>query len=143
MLQIVRLEQVEHLQRGDALPIGRKLPDVVTSVIDRYRLNPSRGVLRKVSRSEEAARGLRVSDDGFSQRSAVEGISAPFGDDPQRPRQAGIPEHGSRRGRVPVGQETGSRSGDQRQFPLGGLPVGGDNLADGKAVLGIGDRRLE
>src|SRR5207302_10682084 len=41
--QIVRLQQIQHLQYGDALPIGGKFPDRVSAVRDRKstRLNSS------------------------------------------------------------------------------------------------------
>ena len=47
------------------------------------------------------------------------------------------------RRRVSAGKEAGGRGRDRAQARLGVLPVAGDDLADGKAVLGVGDRRRE
>jgi hypothetical protein len=51
--QIESFEDAEHLQCSDALPVGRKLVDVVAAVIDRDRLDPRRGVLFEVDLAQQ------------------------------------------------------------------------------------------
>jgi hypothetical protein len=48
--EIVVLEDVEHLKRGDALTVGRQLVDVVAAVVHGDGLDPGGGVLREVNR---------------------------------------------------------------------------------------------
>ena len=46
-------------------------------------------------------------------------------------------------GRVAAGKEAGGRGGDRLEARLGLTPVGGDDLADREAVLGVVDRRRQ
>jgi len=47
-LEVVCLQKIQHLQRGNPLPIRREFPDVVAAIVRRNGLNPFRAMLRKI-----------------------------------------------------------------------------------------------
>ena len=63
-LQVVGLEEVEHLEHGDPLAVGRELPDVVAAIIRRHRIDPGARVVREVFEREQPADLLRVGNHG-------------------------------------------------------------------------------
>jgi hypothetical protein len=54
-LQVVGLQQVEHLEDGDPLAVGGQLPDVVAAVVGGDGLDPGAGMLPEVPLREEPA----------------------------------------------------------------------------------------
>ena len=85
----------------------------------------------------------RVGDDRVGERASVEGVAPPLGDRAERLREGGIAEDGAGLGGLAVGQEAGGGGRDPGEGRGRALPVGGDDLADGEALLGVGDRRRE
>ena len=55
LLEVVRLEDVQHLQGRDALGVGRQLPHVVAAIVGRHRLDPIAAMLGKVEQEAEEA----------------------------------------------------------------------------------------
>ena len=89
---IVRLDQVEHLQGGDALAVGRQFPDVVAAVVGRDRLDPFGRVIGQVLERHVAAVRLGIVDDLPGDLAAVERRRAVLGDRAIARRQVGIAE---------------------------------------------------
>ena len=54
-LQIEALQHVQHLQRGDPLPVRRQFEDIVAAIVNRRRLHPGGGVLFKIGLAQVAA----------------------------------------------------------------------------------------
>ena len=69
------LQDVEHLQRRDALPIGRQLPHVIAAVIGRDRLDPGRGVRREILISNETPDALAEGIHCLGERTPIERIA--------------------------------------------------------------------
>ncbi len=61
--EVERLEDAQHLQRRDTLPVGRQLPDPIALVVDGDRPNPLHPVRRQIIQREKAAAGLQVLED--------------------------------------------------------------------------------
>ncbi len=70
------LEQIEHLQHGDALPRRRDLPHVIATIIRACWLNPIAVMLGKVVERKVTASLLRIRDDPLRDISFVISISA-------------------------------------------------------------------
>ena len=79
-LEVVALEDVEHLERGDALAVRRQLPHVVAAVVGRDRLDPLGVVRGQVRGGEIAAVGAHVLLDALGDLALVEGVAAALGD---------------------------------------------------------------
>ena len=59
-LEVVGLEDVEHLQRGDALRVRRQLPHVVAAVVSGHGLDPLGAVRGQIGGGEIPAVGAHV-----------------------------------------------------------------------------------
>src|SRR6266567_5864297 len=75
--EIIAFDDVQHLQRGNALCIRRKLVDIVAAIAGRDRSDPIRMVLLHILHTQNAATALHVFSDTLGQWAAIEGI-APF-----------------------------------------------------------------
>ena len=142
-LQVVRLQQVEHLEHRDPLPVRRQLPDIIAAIVRRDRLDPLAPVRGQVVGIEQAADPPGIGRDLLGDRPAIEGLAPPRGQQPQRARQAGIAEDLPLRRRLAARQEAGRRGRHLGQLAGGGLPVRRDDLADRETFLGIRDRRRQ
>ena len=74
--EVIRLEQVEHLQGGDALTIGRQLPDVVAAIIGRNGFDKRARMLGEIRLREKPADRARVPNDRVGERPLVKGVPA-------------------------------------------------------------------
>src|SRR5216684_6030687 len=74
--QVERLEQVEHLQRGDSLARWRQLPDAHAAVIGADRVDPRGGRVGQVVRREQSAGRLREGDELAGDLPPIESVAA-------------------------------------------------------------------
>ncbi len=137
------LQDVEHHQRGEALPVRRDLEQVEAAVIGRDRRHHIAAMLGEILRRQErAARGNRrrhvVGDLAF-----VEGARALGGDGLQRLRQGRQAHDVAFLRRVAVEQIMLGGAGIGLELGDMPAPVPGDALRHRKAALGIFDRRLQ
>ncbi len=79
---IVTLEDIQHLQRGDTLPVGRQFVHVVTAVIRRQGCDPLRGMFGQIVIRKESALFGHVGIDSFGDVPFIKDIPATFGDHP-------------------------------------------------------------
>ena len=82
-LQIEAFENVQHLQRGDALAVRRQLVDIVAAIVRRDRIDPGGGVLFEIDFAQIAAVGLHEGIDLVRDLAFVEGVAALSRDQPQ------------------------------------------------------------
>ena len=87
-LQIVALENVEHLERHDALGVGRQLQDLVAAIRGRERLDPVGMIRSKIRGGDEAAALLKIVGDRLADRPTVERIASAARDLLQTTRRA-------------------------------------------------------
>ena len=90
-LQVEAFQDVEHLQRGDPLSIGRQLPHGVPAIRGRDRIEPVALVFGEVTQAEVSAILFAERHDLVRDASLVEDIS-PLGSD----RAIGLREFGER-----------------------------------------------
>ena len=141
-LEVVALEDVEHLQRRDALPVRRQLPHVVAAVVSGHRLDPFGAVRGQVGRGEVAAVGAHVGVDasarcrpcrthrGRLRRSRSSVLARRIAEDLALGRRAA------------VGHEGLGEAGYFCSVARVARPAFGDDLGHRKAVARVGDRRL-
>ena len=137
--EVVPLEDLQHLQRGDALAVGRQLPHVVTAVVERSRVRPTRCGVRRGRRREEPAGVAHVGLDRAGDVAAIEGVATAAGDLLERVGEARVAKRFAVPRRLAVRQE---RVGEAREFATLGepaAPAAGDDLGDGKAIAGRGE----
>src|SRR5215211_2193081 len=129
-------EDVEHLEGGDALSRRRYLVDLDAPVVGRDGIHPGGLVLGEVLLREVPARFLRSARDAPGYLPVVEGVGPALGDGGEGGRQVRLQEDlsGPRRSAL---QQKGARGGlVPEQKILTNLPVAGEDLGDGVAVLG-------
>ena len=143
LLEIVRGEDIEHLQDGDALARRRQLPDLVAAIVRADRLDPGRGVIGEILERKQPADLVRIGDDLLGDHALVENLRAFPRDRLVDPAQVRILEHVAGPGRVAIGEI--GRQGIRRfaQAFLGLGPPSGDDLGDRKALLGVLDGRTQ
>ena len=91
-LDVEALEDVEHLERDDALRVRRQLEDLVAAVGRRDRRDPV-GVMRgEVGRRQQAAALLHVGGDRLRDRPAVERVAPATRNRVERRREARVLE---------------------------------------------------
>ena len=91
-LEVVGLEQTKHLERRNALAVGRQLPQAIALVRHRHRLHPVGLVRGKVFRRQEPAELLHARRDLLSERSAVQMLRAALRNLAHRRGKIGVPE---------------------------------------------------
>ena len=77
--QVESLEDVQHLQRGDALAVGREFINVVPAIISGNRLDPRRGMVLEIGLAEPAAVGAHEAVNLVRDLAAIKGIATPVG----------------------------------------------------------------
>ena len=137
------LQDVQHLQGGDALRVGRNLADRPAAVVGLDRLHPLGLEIGKVVERHRAALLVDDVDDGLRGGTLVVAVAPLFRDAPQGAREVGIAEDLARAGRAAVDQERRARVGVLAEQLLGPRPQAGGDLHQGEAVLGVEDRRRE
>ena len=90
------LQQIEDLQSGDSLAVGRDLPDVVATIARADRLDPVGGMLPKVTNRKPTAVGLGELDNLLGNLALVEGLGAVPGDGLEELRQILVSENVSK-----------------------------------------------
>src|SRR5215208_120922 len=133
--QLESFEDVEHLQGRGALAGGWDLVDPDTSVVGRDRLDEGRLVGREILLREVTSGLLRGARDARCNLAFVESVGAPFGDGRDRGRKVHLGEN-LPCNRSPAFRQKGPRGGlvcAEYVFVL--IPVAGDDLGDGVAIL--------
>jgi len=117
-LQIERLQDVEDLERGDALAVGRQFIKCHSAVVGAPRFDPVGVVLFEVRQREETAVGLGERDDRFGDRAIVVRVASTLGKQSKSLGQVGVAEHLAFPRCLAAGQELGdaeTRQTEQRQ----------------------------
>lgn len=141
--KIVAFQDVEHLQRRDALAVGWQLPHVITAVIGAHRLDPFALMAGHVLVTQVAAIGLEVGADGACDRPLVERVAAAVGDLLQGVGQVRVlPQLALARG-VPVDGELLLEAGVLRQPRYRAVPVIGNGFGHRMAFARVADRRSQ
>ena len=78
--EVVALEQIEDLERGDPLAVGGQLPQRPAAIGGRHRLDPLARVVGEIRQREEPPDLVGEGDDGRRGLTAVEGVPPAFGD---------------------------------------------------------------
>jgi hypothetical protein len=91
--QIEAFEDVQHLEGDKALRAGRHLDDLAAAIRRAQGLDPVGRVLGEVSQSEQAAARRDVGDDGFGDRTVVEGVSSLVLNELEAASQPRVPEN--------------------------------------------------
>ena len=104
-LRRAHLEDVQHLERGKALPGRRQLIDVVAVVVRGHRLHPLGLAFCQVLAGHHAAVRLDLLHDRLGDRALVERVLAFRLDEAQRLGEVGVADDGVERGRVLAVQE--------------------------------------
>jgi hypothetical protein len=134
------LEDVQHLQRGDALSVGRQLGHRPAAVAGLDRLDPFGLELRKIVERHGAALLAHDVHDRLRGGAPVVAVATLFGDAAERSRQVRVLEDLARAGWALAIDEVRRAGvgllGEELQR-LG--PVVGGDLHDREAVLGVPD----
>lgn len=136
-------EDSEHLQRRDALTVGRQFPHVVAAVIQRHRLDPLAGVLSQVFVAEESAVRLHVGVDAPRDLALVERIAPFLGEQLERRGEARIGEQLAFARRAAARQERLGEARERLQLHFADRPVVRDEFGNRRAFLGVADRGCE
>ena len=138
--EVVRLEDVEHLQGDEALGVRRQLAHLHVAVRGAERLHPVGTMTPEIGGVEHAAARGEMRHERLRQRPAIERVNAAAGDGLQRSREPRVPEDlpGSRR--PAAGKERACRVGVAREHVLTVLPLAGDDLGHREPVLRVADR---
>ena len=136
-----RLENVQHRQRRQPLPVRRQLMHPPAPVCRRQRRHPFRLESRQISRREQPAQPLRLPYNGRPDLTRVEHIGALFGDQLHGAAQVRILPPLSHRRRLPVRIEDANAL---RVLPhQRRLPTPPDHLLDRKAFPRQANRRCK
>ena len=156
--EVEAFEDVEHLERGDALRVGRQLIDVVAAVIDGDGFDPGGLVVLEVGLAEKTAVGAHEGVDLIGDLALVEGVAALFRDQAERVRQRRVLEDLTLVWSAPLlrqgfGGQTScvdAVSLEESSGKLVGLGVAhadapevADVLGDGEALVRVADGRRE
>ena len=87
-----RLHQVEHDERGDALPVRRDLADLPAPIRRRDGLHPFDVEVGQVLRVHRAAARLEHGHDGLRRRAPVVAVASALGDSRERPGKVRVAE---------------------------------------------------
>lgn len=74
-LHVKPFEDVQHLERRDALGVRRQLPHLVAAIIRRHRIDPLGLVLRQIARREKPAVPFQELLDAPGRLAAIEAIA--------------------------------------------------------------------
>ena len=102
--QVEVLEDVEHLQGGEALGVGGHGVDVDAAIVGDEGLDPLGVLVAEVVGGEPAADALEVGVDGLGDGAVVEGVAAAFGDEAIGAGEVGIAADVAFAGRFAAGR---------------------------------------
>ena len=117
-LQIESFENVQDLQRRDALAVRRQFKNVVAAIIRRNRIDPGRCVLLEIGFAQIAAVRLHERVDLVRDLAFVKSVAAFFADQAQRLRQRRILEDVAFRRRAAFAVERVGFEKSRRADPL-------------------------
>ena len=137
--EIEPLEDVQHHQRGEPLPVRRHLDHVESAVVGADRLGGLAAMARQIVRREKAAPRRHGRHDVVGDRALVEGARAVPGDRRQGRGERGKPDHVAGRRRAAAEQEVARRPRVMREARRRLRPVTRDARRDRKTLLGVAD----
>ncbi len=141
--KIVAFQDIEHLQRRDALAVGRQFPHVIATVIGADRLDPFALVAGQILIAQKAAIGLEVGTNGARDLALIERVAPAIGDLLQGIGQVRVlPQFALARG-MPVEGELLLEAGVLRQPRHGAVPVIGDRFGNRVSLTRVADRRRQ
>ena len=141
--QVISLEDVEDLERDDALPIGRELVESMSLILGAHRLDPGRAVLLKIIKTNQASPGLEVGGDTPPQVASVKMLDAAGGQLAKSFPEIRLPEDLSKPRGTPLialAHQVVLCELRNPLVPRSRAPVSGNDLTDGKSILGVADR---
>ena len=141
--EVEPLQDVQHLERAEALRIWSELVHGVAAIVGRDRIEPFRGVVGEVARVEQAVALLHVGRNGRGDRALVERVASAACDLFERRREMRVGEDLAGLGRVAVGKERRRRDRIGAQLPLAVMPLAADDLGHGVPVSRVLDRRRD
>ena len=141
--EIEPLEDVQHLQDGDALAVRRQLEHAPAAIRRRNRLDPLGAVRAKVLAAEIAAVAADALLDGGRDGAVVKPGAAFVRDQLVRAREPQIRERLADRRRAAAGHEDLGEAGVAMKLARAGRPCGADDLGHREALARVFDRRRE
>ncbi len=141
--EVVSLEHLEHLERGDALTGRREFPEGVALVVDAERLDPARLVALQILDREIAAERGQTVHDLAAEISAVEDGGPTVRDALEGSCEIGVPEPVTRLRCLTVEQEGCCGPYVAAQAVHRSRPVLSDDRCDREALVGNSDGRSE
>ena len=142
-LQIVGFEQVEDLQRGDALPARRQFPQLDAAITRRHRFDPVAGVRGHVLVGEEPVVRGEVIADHARDVARVERVAATVSDRLQRVREIRVAPGLAGARRATVDGELLGEARPLAQSRHRTVPVVGDHLGHRVPFAGVTDGRRQ
>ena len=140
---IEAFEDVQHLERDEALRARRQLEQFVAAVVRRQRLHPLGAMVGQIAFVEQTVARSHVGGNRASDRPGVEGVTAAVGNQIERRRQPGVGKDLAGSWCAAVREERARRRRVQRE-PFGRrVPVGSDDLLHREPVTCVRRRRRE
>ena len=138
---VVLLEDVQNLQRGDALAVRRQFPDVVAAIAGADRLDPVGGVLLEVAQRDQATDRLAVANDLPGDPALVKRLRPLLADGTIDLGQVAVGHAFAFPRRAAVLEKCAAGGRRFAEDHFAGLPVAGDDLRHRKAVPRVTNRR--
>ena len=76
MHRCAHLQNIQHLQGGEALPRGWQLKDIIAMIVCRHRLYPLRAIFRQIFMGHHAAVRLHLRYDGVGDGALIKSIAS-------------------------------------------------------------------
>ncbi len=137
------LEDIEHLERDHTLRVRWQLEHLVAAIGRRDGRDPVGAIRRQVGGRQQAATRLHVGRDRLCDRPAVERVAPAAPNRLERLGQIRVLEDFAGDGRPAAKKKRRRGRGILRQGLLLGLPLSGDDLADGEPLAGVADGGLD
>ena len=141
--QVEALEEVQRLQHGVALRVGRALVDLVAAVVDVDRLGLEGLVAGQILLADDAAVGAHAGDQRLGHRPGVEAGRALRRDGPQRLGQVGVLDDVAHHQRLAVAEPDPGGRRELAELALAAVEPAGQVLGDRVALLGHFDGRRQ
>ena len=136
-------EDVQHLERDEALRARRKFEQIVAAVVCRQRLHPLGAMVGQIAFVDQAVARLHIGRDRASDRSGVERVAAAIRNHVQRRRQPRVGEDLAGPRGLAVRKKRARRRRVERE-PFSRLaPVGRDDLLHREPVPCVRRRRRQ
>ena len=141
--QLLLFGEVEHLQEGCPLRVGRECKDPLSEVRGADRLLPRGGVSREVGGGEQSPLALHEGRQHAGQGAAIEGTCSLVGDCSKRVSEFALHQNRPWCRRLAVDQKGASQGAVGGDLLHLGGDIEGEARRDGKSTLGVANRRLQ